>query len=178
MKTTTPGAGASFVCGILSIVLFWLPLAGLILGIVGIVKSNKARRIAASSPESYAGGGLAIAGLVCGIIGTVVSALWNLWILIVLIMAIPMLLWLSARPVPVRVSPPIPMERLEERAVPVERPIDDERVIDPAHRRSVSEEAEDLQIRPVAPIEAEPGERPMDSSDDLRVPPPDQDAPK
>jgi tetratricopeptide (TPR) repeat protein len=76
MKTTAPGAIASLVCGILSIVLCWVPLVGLVLGIVAIAQYRK--QLKSQESEHYQSGGLGTAGLVCGILGTIVSSLYNL----------------------------------------------------------------------------------------------------
>jgi hypothetical protein len=82
MKTNAPGAVSSLVCGIISVVLCWLPLAGLILGIVAIVHSRKAKAGINSRPDAYEGGGMAVGGLVCGIVGTVTSSLYNIvWLI-------------------------------------------------------------------------------------------------
>jgi len=59
------------VCGILSIILWWFPIVGIILGIVGTAISGKA--IGAANRGEASGKGMAIAGLVCGIIGIVFS---------------------------------------------------------------------------------------------------------
>jgi hypothetical protein len=63
-KTTAPGATASLVLGILSLFLFGItsPFA--------IMKSNEARREIAMNP-TFGGGGVAMGGLVTGILGLV-----------------------------------------------------------------------------------------------------------
>ena len=61
-KVRAPGAVASLVCGIIGLFLF-----GVILGIIAISMSMKAKRAIAADPM-YGGGGLATAGLVLGII--------------------------------------------------------------------------------------------------------------
>ena len=65
------GATASLVLGILSL---FIPVAGLILGIIAIVLGNKARK----QPN----GGLGTAGFVLGIIGTVLGSIWIIYIII------------------------------------------------------------------------------------------------
>ena len=66
---------ASLVLGIISIVFCWVPLLALVGGIVGIVLSVKQRK-------EYSNG-IATAGLVTSIIGTVFSAFYMLiWIFI------------------------------------------------------------------------------------------------
>ena len=54
--------------GILSIL---IPLIGLVLGIIGIVFSNKAKKEIALTSEN--GMGLATAGLVCSIVGVIIQ---------------------------------------------------------------------------------------------------------
>ena len=77
-QESAPGAVGSMVCGIISIVVCWLPFVGLILGIIALVLSGKARRAAADEPGRYATG-MATAGLVCGIIGTVLGGLYLIY---------------------------------------------------------------------------------------------------
>lgn len=76
---TNGKAIAALVLGILSLV---IPYVGLILGIIAIVFASKAMREVSRTNEG--GRGMAIAGLVCGIIGT---ALYAIVILIVVIAA-------------------------------------------------------------------------------------------
>ncbi len=67
------GGIVGLVCGIISIVLYWVPwfnIITLILGIVGIVFSVKGRKNAPGGKT-----GLATAGLVLSIIGTVLSGI-------------------------------------------------------------------------------------------------------
>lgn len=60
-----PGGTASLVCGILAAALgFFIPIAGLVLGIIAIVQAKK-----------WPGSGKAKAGRICGIIGIVLAAL-------------------------------------------------------------------------------------------------------
>jgi uncharacterized iron-regulated membrane protein len=74
MLPKAPGAGAAQVTGILSIVFAILCFpAGLVLGIVAIVKHSKARRLAREQPEAYAR--VPNTGLVTGIIGLVLPFL-------------------------------------------------------------------------------------------------------
>jgi hypothetical protein len=74
-----PGAAASMVCGILSIVFCWVPVVGLVLGIIALVLSSKAKGHVVRNPGMYTPGGMRTAGFVCGIIGTVFSALYLVW---------------------------------------------------------------------------------------------------
>lgn len=63
-------AVAAMICGILAIVLFWVPvlgwilaLLGVIFGAIGISKANKVGK----------GKGMAIAGLACGVLSVIIS---------------------------------------------------------------------------------------------------------
>ncbi|MCP4847365.1 MAG: DUF4190 domain-containing protein [Verrucomicrobiaceae bacterium] len=85
MKTNAPGAVSSLVCGIISIVLCWVPIVGLVLGIIAIMGQSRAKKKIYADPENYEGGGLAIAGLVCGIVGTASSALYNIFWVVALL---------------------------------------------------------------------------------------------
>lgn len=62
---------ASLVTGIASLVFSWVPLLGLALGIVGTVCGGKGQKDETQK-------GLATGGLVCGIIGTVIGAIFTL----------------------------------------------------------------------------------------------------
>jgi serine/threonine-protein kinase len=70
---------ASLICGVLSIVLFCF--SG-ILGIPAIVLGVMARKRVAENPERYGGAGLAMAGIVCGLAGTVFMV--SYWLLAIL----------------------------------------------------------------------------------------------
>ncbi len=80
INSTLPNGAAiaGMVCGILSILLFWFPVIGLVLAIVGTSVSGKA--ISDVNQEKSSGKGMAIAGLVCGIIGLVFTLPFNLFI--------------------------------------------------------------------------------------------------
>lgn len=70
---------AGMVCGILSLVFWWWPGLGLILGILGCVFGGNGIRLANLGTAD--GKGMAIAGLVTGVIGTVLGVLWTLiWV--------------------------------------------------------------------------------------------------
>jgi len=86
MKKNAPGALASLVCGIISVVLFWVPVVGLVLGIVALVLSRKAKKKVTSAPETLGGGGLATGGLVCGIVGTVGSAIYTVFFIFIMLL--------------------------------------------------------------------------------------------
>jgi len=75
----------SLVLGIAGLVLFWVPLIGLVLGIVALVLGLKAKKDAEQQPSVYGGKGLALAGLILGIISTVLGLLYLIyWIFIML----------------------------------------------------------------------------------------------
>ena len=65
-----PGAVSGMVCGIISVVICWLPVATHILGVIGIVMYVKAKK-AIEADSQLRGKGMAVAGLVCGICGIV-----------------------------------------------------------------------------------------------------------
>lgn len=60
----------SLVCGIISIFCCWL---GFILGPVGLITGYMGRNNANTNPSIYTGSGLALAGMICGAIGTLIS---------------------------------------------------------------------------------------------------------
>lgn len=81
-KTRTSGlAIASLVCGILSLVLFWIPWLGFLLGIVAIIFGGVATSQIRRDPD-LGGRGMAIAGLVCGIIGVAI------WLIVIALIGI------------------------------------------------------------------------------------------
>ena len=89
MKVNPPGAVAALVCGILSIVLCWFPIAGLVLGIVAILQAGKARQHASADPDAFEQGGVRVGGFVCGIVGTVLSGIYNVyWIVFALFVGV------------------------------------------------------------------------------------------
>ena len=67
-----PGAVAALVCGIIGIVIY---CTGLILGIIAITQAKKAKEHIAMNPQLYGGGGMATAGMVLGIIATIIGGL-------------------------------------------------------------------------------------------------------
>ncbi len=78
-----PGmAIASLVCGILAII---LPFVDIVLGVIAIVFGVKARRMTKEKGERYAGEAMALAGLICGIIGIGTAFLWFFWFFFVII---------------------------------------------------------------------------------------------
>lgn len=77
MKKSSNDYGiASLVLGISSVIFCWIPLVGMILGILGIIFYAQQRK-------GYKNG-IATGGLVTGIIGLFFSVLWTLlWIAII-----------------------------------------------------------------------------------------------
>lgn len=79
----TPGHGpavASMVCGILSIVFCWCyGVVGLVLGIIALAMYSKSKRLNGGLVI-----GMATAGLVCGIIGSIISGLMLIYFIVVI----------------------------------------------------------------------------------------------
>jgi len=73
---TAPGAVASLVCGILGLLCF-----GFLFGPIAIILATQARGAVRRGRGIYSGDGLAIAGLVLGIIGTALHAVWLVFFL-------------------------------------------------------------------------------------------------
>lgn len=72
-KASNPMAIGALVCGIIGVVFCWFgwfSFAALVLSIVGIILGAKGMQVAKTTNS---GKGLAIAGLVCGIVGTALS---------------------------------------------------------------------------------------------------------
>lgn len=86
MKVNPPGAVAALVCGILSIVFCWVPIAGLVLGIIAILQAGKAKRIASSDGERYEQGGVRVGGFVCGIVGTCFAGIYTIYFVLFVVL--------------------------------------------------------------------------------------------
>lgn len=84
MKPHPPGAVASLTCGILAIIFGAVPFLGVLLGVIAIIAAVRARRHLTDLPDAYQPGGLHTAGMVTGVIGTVLSTLATVWALLVL----------------------------------------------------------------------------------------------
>jgi pSer/pThr/pTyr-binding forkhead associated (FHA) protein len=87
---TLPHSSSSLILGILSIILTYGALIGLILGIIGLSNANKGLRLSQINPNLYESGSItqAKAGKVCSIIGIVFSSIVLLyWILILTVIA-------------------------------------------------------------------------------------------
>ena len=67
---------AGLVCGILSIPGICCCGGGIPFGIAGAVMGGIAMSKAKSSPETHGGGGMGLAGMICGIIGAVLSVVY------------------------------------------------------------------------------------------------------
>lgn len=72
-----PGATAGLVLGVCSIV-FSMPIVGLMLGFIGLLKSKEARGYTQSNPAAFNNAGVAQAGFVCSIIGLVLGCFTTL----------------------------------------------------------------------------------------------------
>ncbi len=82
-----PNATASLVLGIISIVATVCYGLGIICGIIALVLANKDRKLFQSAPELYSASSYSTsnAGRICAIIGTVLSSIYILIILIIFI---------------------------------------------------------------------------------------------
>lgn len=67
---------ASMVLGIISIPTSFIPLVGFVLGILAIIFYRKANKLIQENPTAYGGHGMAVAGLVTGIIGLFFSVIY------------------------------------------------------------------------------------------------------
>ena len=77
-KAKSNGYGiASLVLGIVSVVIFWIPLIGLVPGILSLIFANKQKRIYPN--------GITTAGFILGIVGIVLGELYNLVYLLMII---------------------------------------------------------------------------------------------
>ncbi|HLC74728.1 MAG TPA: DUF4190 domain-containing protein [Candidatus Nanoarchaeia archaeon] len=75
MEQENNKAIASMVLGIISLPTSFIPFVGLVLGILAVYYFKQADRLIKSNPK-VGGRGMAIAGLVTGIIGIVMGALY------------------------------------------------------------------------------------------------------
>ncbi len=83
-KPQLPNATAVLVLGICSIV-FSCFYAGLIVGIIGLVLGNKAKKMYAENPDGWEGYGTLNAGWIMSIIGTAISGIYVVFTIIYLI---------------------------------------------------------------------------------------------
>ena len=69
MQPNAPSPVGAIVCGVLAILLSWIPIIGIILGVVAIVLASKHRK-------TYGKTGGNTGGKICGIVGIVLAVLW------------------------------------------------------------------------------------------------------
>mgnify|MGYP003328617982 CR=1 FL=1 len=74
-RQRAPKSIGGFICGLLGFLLDLIPVVGLVLSIVGASLCGNGKRLIASKPDAYEGGGLLTAGQVLSIIGIVVSSI-------------------------------------------------------------------------------------------------------
>jgi hypothetical protein len=73
--TRTSGMSvAGMVLGIITLVGFWIPIGSVILGVLAVALSGAG--MAQTGKPGYSGRGMAITGLVCGIVGLIPSVLF------------------------------------------------------------------------------------------------------
>jgi hypothetical protein len=65
---------AGMVLGILTLVGFWIPIGSVILGVIAVALSGAG--IAQTGKPGYSGRGMAVTGLVCGIVGLIPSVIF------------------------------------------------------------------------------------------------------
>jgi hypothetical protein len=83
-KQQLPNAVATLVLGILSIVFCWLwGIVGIALAIIALVISKKAVQMNSENPDQYAGYGNVKAGRITAVIGLVLSAIYIIYIIII-----------------------------------------------------------------------------------------------
>jgi len=97
MKPHPPGAVASLVCGVLSVMTWWLPMLAAPLAIIALVQGRRAQRVL--EPEAFQPPGLATAGQICGVLGLVAALIATL-VLMALVSAIGALGQAVAAPPP------------------------------------------------------------------------------
>jgi len=83
MKPHAPGAVASLVFGILAVIAWFVPVLGMLMGVLAIASARRAAASLSNMPESYQLGGLHTAGLVTGIIGLLLSTMVLVWALMI-----------------------------------------------------------------------------------------------
>lgn len=69
----TYNGSSGFVCGLLGFLLDWVPIAGLVLSIIGVSQSSKSLRAHKNNAQIKSSKGLSTAGLILGIIGLITS---------------------------------------------------------------------------------------------------------
>ena len=84
-QVSLPNATAILVLGIISIALCWCyGIVGIATGIIALVMSGKAKSLYEANPESYTESSFknVKAGRICALIGTILSALYVVFIII------------------------------------------------------------------------------------------------
>lgn len=71
-----PGSIAGFIISLAGLLIDWLPIAGLVLSIVGTAICGKGKRQVAANPSAYTSTGLLTAGHIIGVIGIVFGAVY------------------------------------------------------------------------------------------------------
>ena len=83
---TAPGAVAGFILSLAGLLVDWIPIAGLVLSIIGTVICGKGKKQVAANPAAFTNTGLLTAGHVIGIIGIVGGAIYLvIWLIYALI---------------------------------------------------------------------------------------------
>lgn len=72
----------ALIAGILSLVCFWPLCLGIILGPAAAIMGFISRQRIAASAGTVSGGGLALAGLILGIVGFIASAAWAIFTIV------------------------------------------------------------------------------------------------
>ena len=73
---TAPGSIPGFILSLAGLLVDWVPIAGLVLSIIGTVICGKGKRQVAANPSAYTNTGLLSAGHVIGIIGIVCGSVY------------------------------------------------------------------------------------------------------
>ncbi|MDB3905496.1 FHA domain-containing protein [Crocinitomicaceae bacterium] len=87
-KANVPSANAALVLGIIGLILFWIPIVGLVLAIIAIVQGTKSNNEFRANPNKYREGSRANgnAGKVLGVIGLILTVIY--WVLTVVFTAV------------------------------------------------------------------------------------------
>lgn len=84
---TAPGSIAGFILSLAGFLVDWIPIAGLVLSIIGTVICGKGKKQVAANPSAYNNTGLLTAGHIIGIIGIVAGAIYLvIWLIYAVIL--------------------------------------------------------------------------------------------
>ena len=84
---TAPGSIVGFVLSLAGVLVDWIPIAGLVLSIIGTVICGKGKKQVAANPSAYNNTGLLTAGHIIGIIGIVAGAIYLvIWLIYAVIL--------------------------------------------------------------------------------------------